>query len=64
MDKVENLECLYQGDGILEKEWVTDSQCHPILQRKVSMYAKYVPNPSILSQDIGRKPFLGLNQGP
>ena len=57
MDKVENLECFYQGDGILEKEWVTDSQCHSILQGKVSMYAKYVPNPSILSQNIGRKPF-------
>ena len=64
MDKVENLECLNQGDGILEKEWVTDSQCHSILQRKGSMHAKYVPNPSILSQDIGRKPFLGLKQGP
>ena len=25
MDKVENLECLYQGYGILEEEWVTDS---------------------------------------
>ena len=32
MDKVENLECLYQGYGILEEEeWVTDSQCHSIL---------------------------------
>ena len=64
MDKVENLERLYQEGGILEKEWVTDSQCHSTLQRKVSMYAKYVPNPSILSPDIGRKPFLGLKQGP
>ena len=26
MDKVENLECLYQGYGILEEKWVTDSQ--------------------------------------
>ena len=29
-----------------------------------SMYAKYDRNPSILSQDNGRKPFLGLKQGP
>ena len=28
------------------------------------MYAKYDPNPSILSQDNGWKPFLGLKQGP
>ena len=28
------------------------------------MYAKYNPNPSILSQDIERKPILGINQGP
>ena len=26
MDKVENFECLYQEYGILEEEWVTDSQ--------------------------------------
>ena len=64
MDKVENLECLYQGDGILEKEWVTDSQRNSILQGKVSMYAKYVPNPSIISQDIRRETFLGSKQGP
>ena len=24
MDKVDNLECLYQGYAILEEEWVTD----------------------------------------
>ena len=29
-----------------------------------NMYAKYDPNPSILSQDIERKPILGINQGP
>ena len=61
MDIVENLECLYQGYGILEEEWVTDSQCHSVVwstvSGKVSMYAKYDPNPSILSQDIGRTPF-------
>ena len=57
MDKLENLECLYQGDGILEKEWVTDSQCHSVRQGKVSMYAKYVPNKSILSRDIGGNHF-------
>ena len=28
------------------------------------MYAKYDPNPSILSQDIERKSILGINQGP
>ena len=28
------------------------------------MYAKYDPNPSILSQDTERKPILGINQGP
>ena len=57
LNKVENLECLYQEDGILEEDWVTDSQCHSILQGKVSMYAKNVPNPSILSQDIGGNHF-------
>ena len=36
MDKVENLECLYQGYGILEEEWVTDSQCHSDLGSTVS----------------------------
>ena len=36
MDKVENLECLYQGYGILEEEWVTDSQCHSVLGTTVS----------------------------
>ena len=36
MDKVENLECLYQGDDILEKEWVTDSHGHSILGSTVS----------------------------
>ena len=30
MDKVENLECLYQGYGILEEEWVNDSRCHSV----------------------------------
>ena len=29
-----------------------------------NIYAKYDPNPSILSQDIERKPILGINQGP
>ena len=29
-----------------------------------NMYAKYDPNPSILSQDIVQKPILGINQGP
>ena len=29
-----------------------------------NMYAKYDPNPSILSQDIEQKPILGINQGP
>ena len=29
-----------------------------------NMYAKYDPNPSILSQDIERKPILGINQVP
>ena len=29
-----------------------------------NMYAKYDPNPSILSQDIERKHILGINQGP
>ena len=28
-----------------------------------NMYAKYDPNPSILSQDIEQKPILGINQG-
>ena len=28
------------------------------------MYAKYDPNPSVLSQDIEWKPILGINQGP
>ena len=68
MDRVENLECLYQGYGILEEKWVTDSQCHSVLgsmcQEKVSMYAKYDPNPSTLSQDFERKPIWGMNQGP
>ena len=48
MDKAENLECLYQGYGILEEEWVNDSQCHSVLGSTVSresMYAKYDPNP-------------------
>ena len=31
MDKVENLKCLYQGYGILEEEWVTDSECHSVV---------------------------------
>ena len=57
MDKVENLECLYQGYGILEKEWLTDSQCHSVLQGKVSMYAKYVPNPTILNKILGGNHF-------
>ena len=59
MDKVENLECLSQGYGILE-EWVTDSVTQslgPLFHGKVSMYVKYDPNPSILSQDIGWTPF-------
>ena len=29
-----------------------------------NIYSKFDPNPSILSQDIGRKPILGINQGP
>ena len=29
-----------------------------------NMYAKYDPNPSILSQDIERNPTLGINQVP
>ena len=29
-----------------------------------NMYAKYDPNPSILSHDIARKQILGINQGP
>ena len=29
-----------------------------------NVYAKYDPNPSILTQDIERKPILGINQGP
>ena len=29
-----------------------------------NMYAKYDPNPSILSQDIEQKPILGIKQGP
>ena len=29
-----------------------------------NMYAKYDPKPPILSQDIERKPILGMNQGP
>ena len=36
MDKVENLECLYQGYGILKEEWVLDSQCHSVLGSAVS----------------------------
>ena len=36
MDKIENLECLYQGYGILEEEWVADSQCHLVLGSIVS----------------------------
>ena len=36
MDKVENLKYLYQGYSILEKEWVTDSQCHSVLGSTVS----------------------------
>ena len=36
MDQVENLECLYQGYGILEEERVTDSQCHSVLGSTVS----------------------------
>ena len=50
LDKVENLECVYQGYGILEEEWVTDSQCYSVL----GSTAKYDPNPSILSRDIWR----------
>ena len=57
VDKVENLECLYQGDGILEKEWVTDSQCHSILQGKVSMYAKYVPIHQFFHKILGGNHF-------
>ena len=36
MDKIEHLECLYQGYGILKEEWVTDSQCHSVLGSTVS----------------------------
>ena len=36
----------------------------PLFQGKVSVYAKYDQNPSILSHDIERKPILGINQGP
>ena len=36
MDKVENMESLYQGYGILEEKWVTDSQCHSVLLSTVS----------------------------
>ena len=36
MDNVENLECLYQGYGILEEKWVTDNQCHSVLGTTVS----------------------------
>ena len=38
MGTVENLECLYQGYGILEEEWVTDSVTlflGPLFQGKV-----------------------------
>ena len=56
MDKVENWECLYQGYGILEEEWVTQF-LGPLFQGKVSMFAKYDPNPSILPQDIGQISF-------
>ena len=42
MDKVENLECLYQGYGILEEEWVTDNQCHSVLGSIVSGKCWYV----------------------
>ena len=48
LDKVENLECLYQGYGILEEEWDTDTVTQslgPLFQGKVSMYATYDPNP-------------------
>ena len=34
----------------------------PLFQGRVSMYAKYDLNPSSLSQNNGRKPFLGLKQ--
>ena len=30
------LECLYQGYGILDEDWVTDSQCHSVLGSTVS----------------------------
>ena len=36
MDKVENSEYLYQGCGILEEEWVADSQCHSAFGSTVS----------------------------
>ena len=57
MDKVENLECLYQGYGILEEELVIGSQRHSVIWFPVCLYAKYDQNPSIFSQDIGRTPF-------
>ena len=61
MDKVKNLKCLYQGDGILEEELVTDSQRNSILlslfQGKVSMYAKSDPNPYYFHKIMGGNHF-------
>ena len=42
MDTVENLECLHQGYGMLEEEWVTDSQCHSVFGSTVSGESWYV----------------------
>ena len=42
MGKVKNLECLYQGHGTLEEEWVTDSQCHSVFGSTVSEESWYV----------------------
>ena len=37
MDKVENLEYVYQACGILEEECVTNSQCHSVLGSRVKL---------------------------
>ena len=66
MDKVENLEYLYQGYGILEKEWVIDSQCHSVLgstEWTSDKLPKFDLNLSIISQDIEPKSFSPINQG-
>ena len=43
------------------ENWRKMSCDNPKLGIVNNMYAKYDPNPSILSQDIQRKPILGIN---